>query len=77
VADLGQVAVAFIIPEPAFYPGPPLWWDPLASPTPVAFQYADGPLPGPAAWLNGRVPALWVNVIVADFGNVGGGIWTF
>jgi hypothetical protein len=32
-------------------------------------------VPGAGAFMNGRVPASLVPVIVADFGNVGGGIW--
>lgn len=54
--------------------GPPWWWNPLNHAVGVKSYGATGPQAVVGAYASGAVPAELVPVVVADFGQVGGGV---
>lgn len=77
--DLGAIGInTETVGSPAVLMGPPWWWNPLNHQIVIRNDAEAGASPAFAAgFLNGRVPADYITVIVADFGQAGGGISIF
>lgn len=57
--------------------GAPWWHNPYNRAIGTKNETNRGPQPGPTAFMNGRVPASQVPVIVGNFGQAGGGVTIF
>ncbi len=76
MTDLGSIGFDNqTVPDVAYLTGPPRWWNPYNHAIVYQNDTTQGPVPDSAGFLNGRVPAPFIPIVVSDYGGVGGGIW--